>query len=175
MMLESLAFALVKTFITFMFEQHLENMQSVKLQGAPAWYAQQTRNHICESGYALGGLNAVDASKVNARLSMAKRIQQAMESVAYESYRNRTEPTEQALVKQFTVDVNLPAFINASVVYENIEYREKTMMAYTRVCIPKERMVSYQQERVTLLAKNVSIHRRNRGMDELESEIAQPR
>jgi hypothetical protein len=174
-MLEAFAFALVKTFITFMFEQHLENMQSVKLQGAPAWYAQQTRNHICESGYALGELNAVDVSKTNARTSMGKRIQQAMESVAYESYRNRTEPTEQALIKQFMVDVNLPAFINASVVYENIEYREKTRVAYTRVCIPKERMVTYQEERVTLLAKNLSIHRRNRGMDELDKELSLPR
>jgi hypothetical protein len=36
-------------------------------------------------------------------------------------------------------------------------------------------MVAYQQERVTLLAKNVSIHRRNRGMDELDSAIGQPR
>jgi hypothetical protein len=170
-MLEALAFALVKTFITFMFEQHLENMQSVKLDGAPAWYAQQTRNHICESGYALGGLNAVDVSKANARTSMAKRIEQAMESVAYESYRNRTEPTEQALVKQFTVDANLPTFINASVIYENIEYREKNSIAYTRVCIPKERMVNYQEERVTLLAKSLSIERRNRGMEELDSEI----
>jgi hypothetical protein len=174
-MLESLAFALVKTFITFMFDQHLENMQSVKLDGAPGWYAQQTKNHICESGHAFGGLNAVDVAKANARQNMAKRIQQAMESVAYESYRNRTEPTEQALVKQFTVDANLPAFINASVVYENIEYREKTMVGYTRVCIPKERMVAYQQERVTLLAKNVSIHHRNRGMDELDKELNLPR
>ena len=174
-MLESLAFALVKTFITFMFEHHLEHMQSVKLQGAPGWYAQQTKNHICESGHAYGGLNAVDVAKVNARNNMAKRIQQAMESVAYESYRNRTDPTEQALVKQFTVDPNLPAFINASVVYENIEYREKNTIGYTRVCIAKEKMVAYQQERVTLLAKTVSIHKRNRGMDELETELSKPR
>jgi ribosomal protein L35AE/L33A len=60
-------------------------------------------------------------------------------------------------------------------VYENIEYREKTRVAYTRVCIAKERMVAYQEERVTLLAKSLTIHRRNRGMDELESEIVQPR
>jgi hypothetical protein len=114
-------------------------------------------------------------SKASARTSMGKRIQQAMESVAYESYRNRTEPTEQALIKQFTVDANLPAFINASVVYENIEYREKTRFAYTRVCIPKDRMVAYQEERVTLLAKNLSIHRSNRGMDELDKELSLPR
>jgi hypothetical protein len=174
-MLESLAFALVKAFITFMFEQHLENMQSVKLEGTPGWYAQQTKNHICESGYASGSLQAVDASKANARISMAKRIQQAMESVAYESYRNRAEPTEQALIKQFTVDTNLPAFINASVVYENIEYREKSMLAFTRVCISKERMVNYQKERVTLLSKNISIYRRTRSMDELEKELSLPR
>lgn len=174
-MLESLALALVKTFIAFVFEQHLERMQSVKLEGAPAWYAQQTKNHICESGYAVGGLNAVETSKANARQSMAMRIQQAMESVVYESYRNRTEPTEQVLIKQFTVDANLPAFINASVVYENIEYRENAMTGYTRLCIPKELMVAYQEERVTMLAKNVTIHRRNRGIDELETELTVPR
>lgn len=170
-MIEALAFALVKTFITFMFEQHLENMQSVKLEGAPGWYSQQTKNHICESGHATGDLNAVDVAKFNARTNMAQRIQKAMESVAYESYRHRAEPKEQALIRQFTVDPNLLAFINASVIYENIEYREKNMNGFARVCIAKEKMVSYQQERVALLAKTVTIHRRNRGMDELEIEL----
>ena len=37
-MLESLAFALVKTFITFMFEQHLEHMQSVRIAVAAGSY-----------------------------------------------------------------------------------------------------------------------------------------
>jgi hypothetical protein len=36
-------------------------------------------------------------------------------------------------------------------------------------------MVAYQEERVTLLAKNLSIHRRNRGMDELDKELSLPR
>ena len=174
-MLESLAFALIKTLITFMFEQHLENMQSVKLDGAPRWYAQQTKNHICESGHATGGLGSVDIAKAHARTNMGKRIQMAMESVAYEAYRQRTEPTEKVLIQSFTQDDNLPAFINASVVYENIEYREKTFMAYTRVCISKERMLAYQAERVQLLAKIVTLHRRDRGMNELESELSQPR
>jgi len=106
---------------------------------------------------------------------MGKRIQMAMESVAYDAYRQRTEPTEKALIQRFTQDDNLPAFINASVVYENIEYREKTFMAYTRVCISKERMLAYQAERVQLLAKTVTLHRRDRGMNELESELSQPR
>ena len=72
-MLESLAFALVKTFITFMFQQNLEHMQAVHIQGAPSWYYQQTSEHICDSGFAYGRLEAVDAAKAEARKQMVLR------------------------------------------------------------------------------------------------------
>jgi len=173
-MLESLAFALVKTLITFMFEQHLENMQSVKLQGAPGWYYQQTRNHICDSGLAYGRLEAVDVAKLNARRQMEARLQKAMETVAYEKFRDRTEPSERALIQRFTRDENLPIFVEGSVIYENIEYREKQSTAYARVCIPKDRLVSYQEERAGKLSKAVTIHRRDRAMDMLDAEMDAP-
>ena len=170
-MIESLAFALVKTLITFMFEQHLENMQSVKLQGAPRWYAQQTVDHICDSGHSYGRLEVVEDAKSTARRQMVLRLERAMTSVAYEKFRDRTEPTERALIDQFSRDNQLPTFVESSLIYENIEYRDTSMTAYVRICIPKERLVRYQEERVAKLAKAVTHHRRDRGFNELESEI----
>lgn len=170
-MIESLAFALAKTLIAFMFEQHLENMQSVRLEGAPAWYAQQTRDHICDSGHAYGRLGAVDGAKSSAKQEMEQRLQRAMRLVAYDKYRDRTEPAERALIERFSHDENLSTFVESSLVFENIEYKETTMTAYVRICIPKERLEKYQAERVTKLVKSVTHHRRDRGFDELDAEL----
>ena len=173
-MLESLAFALVKTFITFMFEQHLEHMQSVRIEGAPGWYYQQTKNHICDSGLATGSAESVEVAKASARQAMVVRLTNAMNSVAYEKFRDRTDPAERALIQRFTRDEQLPMFVEASVIYENIEYLKKQGTSYARVCIPKQRLVDYQNERVTKLAKAVTLHRRDRAFDSLEGEMAEP-
>jgi len=170
-MLESLAFALAKTLITFMFEQYLENMQSVRLEGAPAWYAQQTQGHICDSGHAYGHLAVIDVAKNHARKEMENRLQRAMHIVAYEKYRDRTDPAERALIERFTQDENLPIFVESSLIYENIEYKEKSMTAYARICIPKERLERYQVERVGKLVKALTHSKRGRGFDELDSEL----
>ena len=173
-MLESLAFALVKTFITFMFQQHLEHMQTVKIEGAPNWYYQQTVDHICDSGFAYGTLEAVDAAKAEARKQMVMRLKSAMESVVYDSFRDKTDPAERALIDSFKQDANLPVFVEGSVVYENIEYREKQSTAYTRVCIAKDTLQAYQEERVGKLKKAVTLHHRDRAFDTLEGELSVP-
>lgn len=170
-MIESLAFALAKTLISFMFEQHLENMQSVRLEGAPGWYAQQTRDHICDSGHAYGQLAVIEAAKSNARKEMEQRLRRAMQIVAYEKYRDRTDPAERALIERFSQDENLPTFVESSLIYENIEYKEKSMTAYARICIPKERLEQYQIDRVGKLVKAVTHHKRDRALDALETEL----
>lgn len=173
-MLESLAFALAKTLITFMFEQHLENMQSIRLEGAPRWYAQQTQDHICDSGHSYGRLDSVDDAKRSARRQMELRLQRAMEIVSYEKFRDRTEPTERALIEGFSRDQNLPTFVESTLIYENIEYKEKQMIAYVRICIPKDRLQQYQEERVIKLVKAVTLHRRDKAMGELDAEAPSP-
>jgi len=170
-MLESLAFALVKTFITFMFTQHLEHAQSVRIEGAPGWYYQQTVNHICDSGSAYGGFEAVEPAKAVARKQMVIRLEKALDSVVYENFRNQTEPTARALIERFKHDENLPTFVQSAVIYENIEYKKKQSTAYARVCIPKERLVAYQEERVGKLRKAVTLHHRDRAFDELDNEM----
>lgn len=172
-MLESLAFALAKSLIVFMFDTHFENAQSVKIQGAPKWYAQQTVDHVCDSGFAKGGLESVDRSKLNVQLTMKSRIEKSIESVAYNSFRDRTAKDELELVQGFINDSNLPTFINANLIYENIEYREKSSTAFTRACINKESMHKYQEERLIKLAKSLSLHRRDKSVNDLEAEVKQ--
>ena len=170
-MLESLAFALVKTFISFMFDQHLEHAQSVKIEGAPGWYYQQTSGHICDSGSAYGDLDAVEQSKTNARKQMVTRLDKALEIVVYENFRDNTEPTERALIERFKRDENLPIFVESSVKYENIEYKEKQSTAYSRICIAKETLQAYEEERVGKLKKAVTLHHRDRAFDTLDNEM----
>lgn len=169
-MLESLAFALVKTFITFMFQKGLEHMESVRIEGVPKWYYQQTYDHICNSGLARGPQESIERAKSNARFAMQERLANAMRIVAYENYRDRTDPTEKALIERMVNDENLPVFVESAVIYENLEYSEKKSTAYSRVCIPKETLVAYQNERASKLAKTLAVHRRDKAMDEMESE-----
>lgn len=170
-MLESLAFALVKTFISFMFEQHLENMQSVKIQGAPGWYYQQTEHHVCDSGVAFGTLQVLEDAKADARQHLLVRMQKALESAAHEKYRGRTDAAERALIAGFARDENLPAFIHGNVVYENLEYSEKKATAYARACIPEDTLSGYQSARMRQLARTVTHHRRDAAMDSLDAEL----
>jgi hypothetical protein len=58
-------------------------------------------------------------------------------------------------------------------VYENIEYREKSSTAFTRACINKESMLKYQEERLIKLAKSLSLHRRDKSVKDLEAEVKQ--
>jgi hypothetical protein len=171
-MLESLAFALVKTFITFMFTQHLEHAQSVRIEGAPSWYYQQTVGHICDSGSAAGGLGSVELSKADARKSMVQRLEKALEIVVYENFNSRSDAAERALIERFKRDENLPVFVESAVIYENIEYRKKPQTAFARVCIPKEKLQAYQETRVAKLQKAVTHHHRDRGFDELEQSLS---
>jgi hypothetical protein len=171
-MLESLAFALVKTLITFMFQQHLERMQSVRVEGAPAWFYLQTSGHVCDSGFAYGRLEAVEQSKENARNQMVLRIKTAMETVAYENFRDKTDPAERELIERFKQDENLPVFVEGSVIYENILFQQKQSTAYARACISKGKLQAYQEERVGKLKKAVTLHHRDRAMDALDGELS---
>ncbi len=170
-MIESLAFALVKTFIAFMFEQHLEHMQSVHIQGAPKWYYQQTVDHICDSGFAYGNLQAVDLAKAEARRQMVMHLSTALETVVHENFRDNRDPAERALIARFKRDENLPVFVETSVIYENIEYQDQRTTAYARVCIPKDTLLAYQEERVGKLKKAVTLHHRDRAFDTLDQEL----
>ncbi len=170
-MLESLAFALVKTFVSFMFEQHLENMQAVRIQGAPGWYYQQTAYHVCDSGVAYGPLRALEEAKADAREHMRARMQRALESAAHEKYQGRVGTAESALIARFAQDENLPAFIHGNVVYENLEYSEKKATAYARACMSEDTLTRYQSDRMLKLAKSVSHHRRDAAMDTLDAEM----
>jgi hypothetical protein len=102
---------------------------------------------------------------------MVDRINKALDIVAYENFRNKTDPAERALVARFKQDENLPVFVESAVMYENIEYKEKQSIAYARVCIAKETLLAYQKERVDKLMKAVTLHHRDRAMDELDAEF----
>ncbi len=173
-MLESLAFALVKTLITFMFQQQLEAAQAVRMEGAPSWYARQVETKLCESSYAQGGLDAVDAAKSNARAQLATRINRAMDVVIYDNFRQRKDPAERELIDRFRLDPDLPTFIEGNAADENIEYREQRRTGYARTCLAREKLEAYQTERVGNLRKSVTLHRRDRGFDELDGEMARP-
>jgi hypothetical protein len=170
-MLESLAFALAKTLISFMFEQHLERMESVRIQGAPGWYYQQTSDHICSSSFADGGLASINLAKQNARNEMHTKISESIQTVVYNNYRHLKDSSERKLVNAFSSDKQLPQFINSTVIYENIEHNDASQKTYVRVCITKEAFTHYQQERASLLASQITHYRSGKSFKELDNSV----
>lgn len=170
-MLGTIALTIAKALLGFVVEQHLENMQSERIEGAPGWYYQQVEGQICDSGFATGALDSIERAKANAEQLMQSRIQSAMEHVAYQRFRDRSDPMERQLVKAFAQDENLPVFLRGSTHYENIEYHVMETKAYVRLCLPTTSFAAYQQERVGKLVKSISLNKRDRAFDSLDAEL----
>jgi len=170
-MIETIALTLAKTLISFMFEQHLEHIESVKIEGAPRWYYQQTTGHICNSGFATGGFEAINLAKKNARSEMESRINKSIQAVIYNNYRELDSAKEKMLVKQFSHDENLSTFVESRVIYENIKYETSIKTGFVRVCIDKPTLSSYQSERASKIAKEITLHHKEKALQRLEQAL----
>jgi len=176
-MIESLALVLVKTLVSFMFEQHLESMASIQIDGAPKWYQQQTNNNICESSYAHGKLDSIERAKLDAISQLIKRINYSTKSVANEYYKSITDSTERELVKRFSEDNKLTTFVQSAASFENIEYQEERNTTYVRACISKESMANYQSNRTREISHELTGHRyraASKKLDQLMSNYPEP-
>jgi len=170
-MLESIAFALAKTLITFLFEQQLENAASIRIEGAPSWYYQQTTDHICTSSFSYGGYTAIEDAKNNAKYALENKIAESLQVISYQKNKEATAPDEKLLIEQFSADANLDQFVQSHIDYKNIKYENTTQAAYARACISKQELSDYQHRRAKDLAKKIATHRSNKSFEELENSL----
>ena len=169
-MLESLAFALFKTFIVYLFDQNLRQRDTVKIEGAPRWYYQDQADQVCASGYAKGSFEAIEQARHRAQEALAQRIDQATKMMIHEEFRISDNPAERELVKRFETDEALPQLVNAKSQFHNTKYREATHEAFARSCIDRSNLLGYEKERIEKLRIEVVEQYRRRAFGELESE-----
>lgn len=169
-MLEALAFALFKTFVVYMFDQHLRQQDIVKIEGAPPWYYQSKEDHVCASGFAKGDFDAIEKARHRAQDALVQLIDDATEAMIYEHFRANTNPAERELVKRFESDEALPRFVKAKTRFHNVEYYEEVNKAFARNCVDRSSLLSYERERLQKIHVAVIEKYRHEAFDELEAE-----
>lgn len=168
MFLEAIALSLVKTLSSFLFSKMLV-YSDVKIQGAPSWYQKADSAYVCVSTYNSGGLEAVEIAKDNAKKILINKINEIMEIVVYDNYRNIEDKSEKLFIKTFLKDEDLPVFVNKNIDYKNIEYIEKSKLAFVRGCIGKDVILSYEKERIGIIKNKLTHKRAENAFDELDN------
>ncbi|MEA2017293.1 MAG: hypothetical protein U9N59_02495 [Campylobacterota bacterium] len=147
--------AMVETLVKHMTQKYLDNMDGVKIDGAPSWYMEPVKNKMCVFTHRRGGLGSIDIAKKNARYKMSKKIGDIIEIVIYDTKGNIKDKKEQAVVDKFKTDANLKVFIKRNINYSKVDYEDEIKTAFVRACIPTKTLLIYQEDR--LMAINEAV------------------
>jgi hypothetical protein len=170
-MLESLAFVLLKTFVAYMFHKALHAADTVRIDQAPGWYYKAKKGHACVSTYAKGGIASVDAAKRYANDALVRRIDETVQAVVQDNFRQVEKTAERTLIASFATDPGLPRFVRAYAQTTNIEYRKKIDTSFARACIGGEPLTRYQRERLEAIRLAVMMKYRGQAFDDLDREL----
>jgi len=169
-MLESIALGLLKTLASYMLKYYLNSTVGVKIDGAPSWFHKQDKGRICVFTYSQGSMASIDIAKNNAKGKMSKKINELIEIVIYDKYRDLRDPKEIELVNAFKKDELLPVFVNRSLKFRKIEYKKRNATAFVKACIDNEVIQEYQKERMKKIVYQVSHKRASNAFDELDKD-----
>ncbi|MCD8491071.1 MAG: hypothetical protein LRY50_11515 [Geovibrio sp.] len=170
-MFESIALALAKALATYLFKYYVMATPVVKIEGAPGWYYKESSSEICVFANERGGYNAVDALKGRSGILMAEKIDGILQVAVYDNYRELKDPKEKEFVKAFMKDAELPVFITKTMKFRNIVYDKDIQTAFSKACIEKNELISYQEERLEKLKYSLSHERAGNAFDELEESV----
>lgn len=173
-MVEAIAIKLLSTLAGFMFETMLHSSQNVQIEGAPGWYMKPSdADMIWVFAFEEGGKETIESVQAELRNRMQGQIQQAIEIILYDNFRNITDPKELAFVEQVRNDPNLPVFISKYMQFDRIEHqqavrgrllaRERAAMTFGSAKLPRAALMSYQRERLGAITRAISVSRAEEG------------
>lgn len=170
--LEGIAFELLKVLSGHLFKNYLEDMDDVRLQGAPDWYYKKTdTNMICVFSTAKGDFDSVEVVRNKAKNKMQQRLSELVEQTAKtQSESINLKQNEIRMIELFKEDQQLPKFISQGISIDKLEYKEKISRAFARGCIEKQIFFDYQKKRLFKLHKQVMKSRSKSAFDEMEME-----
>ncbi|MEF3254496.1 MAG: hypothetical protein K6348_02875 [Deferribacterales bacterium] len=168
MFLEAIAVSLLKTLSSFLFSKMLV-YSDINIQGAPSWYLKPESAYVCVDTYQEGGIESVEIAKDRTKKLMIKKINEIMEIIVYDNYRNLTDEGEKLFVKSFLNDEDLPVFVNKNLDYKDIEHQQKRGITFVRGCIDKNVLIEYEKERIGIIRKNLTHKRAEKGFEELDN------
>lgn len=167
-MLESLAVALLKTIVVFIFESSVRDGTNVNVEGAPDWYMKDERGSLCVSTHAYGYMSAVEEAKDKLYPKMEEELRRLIKKAVYENFREVKNQKERRFILSVVEDSELSLFVEGNLRVKNVEYDRERGIAFARGCISREDFVTYEKARVKEIAKSLSEKRAEEAFEELE-------
>lgn len=181
-MLEAIAIKLVTALTGLLFNMGVKSMDKIQIDNAPSWYMEESNsNYIYVFSFKNGGIETIDPLKADLEIKMEKKIQDIIQTLIYENFRNINDPLEKELVNQFKKDANLPVFVKRYIKINRIKqqkgvkkglFREqKDEITFGSAILPKKELINYQKERLSLLREKIELGKSKKAYDKLDSEI----
>jgi hypothetical protein len=169
-MFEGIAFALVKTLASYLFNGYLKtHYGSVDIEGGPFWYGREGSDEICVSTYRNGGIEKLEITKNDAKIKLRKKINNIIEIVIYQNFKN-LKSDEEKFLDRIEKDKKLPLFVDANIKYKNIKVDEDKNMVFVRSCIKKNSFIEYEKKRIKEIQKKLTYYKADKAFDELKGQ-----
>jgi len=163
--------AMVETLVKHMTKNYLEEMDGIKVGGAPSWYMKPVKDQMCVFTHSKGGLGSIDIAKKNASYKMTQKINGLIEVVIYENIGKVKNKKEKSVVDKFKHDDNLGVFVNSNLKYTQVVYEEKIKTSFVRACIPTKTIQTYQKDRLMDINSAVLGAKSSSAFDALDDEF----
>lgn len=183
-MLESIAIKLLTVLAGYAFEATLESQESVNIEGAPGWYMKHevgpTKDRIWVYAMQPGGPDTIEKVKSDLRDEMVRKIEEAIEIVLYDNFRDLTHPAEKAFVQEAAEDPHLPTFVKKHLTFHKLEHltakkqslltRKRQAASFGGAFLSRQALLDYQERRLRALAKRITLRRADQGHEELRGQ-----
>jgi len=168
-MLEGIALTIIKTMVSFMFEQYLYTVKDVNIENAPNWYYQQESEKICSFSVIDGDYKNIDILKLELLGKLQKEIQDINDRVIYENFDKISSVKEKNIIIKFKNSKNLKNFVRFNIEYNKIEYKLDVNRVFGKSCIDKNLILSFNKKRLQQIVKEVSLYKSSIEFNELDS------
>jgi len=164
--------ALVETLTKHLFQNKLNEMDKIEIDGAPSWYMKPIDDEICVFTHKHGTLDSIEIAKDKSKFKMIKKIDETVDIVVYENTKNITNKKEKLLVDKWKVDSRLPTFVNQNLQFSRVVYEEEINTAFVRACISSDIIITYQKERLSDIKKELLKYKSDSTIDEMENDLS---
>jgi len=163
--------AIVETLTKHMTKKFLDNMDGIKIDGAPSWYMSPMNDQMCVFTHSKGGLSSIDVAKDRARFKMIKKIDDTIEVVLYKTKGNIKNNKEREVVNKFRKDDYLKTFVKQNLNYSKVVYEKEVKTSFVRACIPTKTILKYQEDRLMAINEAVLSAKSKSAFDSLDEEF----
>lgn len=169
-MIEIIAVTFVKFLTTTLLKGVFSYATGTVIDGAPSWFYKTDKARLCIYSFEDGGLESVEKAKRKAGIMMINKIDDIIEIVLYDNFRNIEDSKEKLFIRQLEKDEFLPLFVKKNIIFHKIKYEEDVKRSYVKACIENNELIQYQTERTQKIMKKLTHFRADTGFDELDNE-----